>query len=155
MFTTHIERFCDCIDELKPIFIIHAKELSEHIKHNMPLDPDYDQYRKLENDGKLLYISLRYDGKLVGYFSGFLVNSLHYRVWSLSLDLFYVVPQYRGKFDDVRGGQLLIDAIKKEANRLGIRCWTMGRKAAKGNHFEKLLKDNGFELFEIHYIYWF
>lgn len=156
MFTTHIERFCDNLDAMGLIFDIHYKELSEHFKQDIPLSPDYVRYAQAERDGKLVYIALREQGDLVGYFSGFIDTALHYKsCLTLHLDLFYVLPTHRGWRNTQNGGVMLLDAVKKEASRRGVRAWTMGRKVRRGKHMEKLLLDAGFEAFEVHYVYWF
>lgn len=156
MFTTHTdESFIKNWNEMLPLWNIHYKELSEHYKKNIPLSPDYTRYLELEIQGKLLYITLREHGDLVGYFSGFLGTALHYNFClSLALDLFYVLPTHRGTLDEQNGGILLLNAIKREAVRRGVVAWTMGRKSKRGKHMEKLLIDAGFEPFEIHYVCW-
>lgn len=156
MFTTHIEKFCGNFISLLPIFDIHYRELSEHFKQNINLAPDYKRYARIESEDKLIFITLREQGDLVGYFSGFIDTALHYQnCLTLHLDLFYVLPTYRGQRENQNGGVMLLDAVKKEAARRGVRAWTMGRKVRRGKHMEKLLLDAGFEPFEVHYVYWF
>lgn len=155
MFTTHIEKFCDTICELKPLFELHSKEISQHIKHGIPLDPDYVTYFRVEQAGELIFVALRSKGQLVGYFTGFIKRALHYNCLSLHQDLFYVSPQYRGKHSGISGGVLLLNRVKQEAERRGVRVWTMGVKEARGKHMRKLLTDAAFEPFETHYAYWF
>lgn len=156
MFTTAIERFSANLSDLNQIFLIHYEELSEHYLHNIELLPDWSKYLDLEINGKLLFIALRNRGKLVGYFTGIIDTNLHYKsCLSLALDLFYVLPDYRGNIDGQNGGIFLLNAVKREAIRRGVKAWTMGRKSFRGKHMEKLLLDAGFKPFEVHYIYWF
>jgi GNAT superfamily N-acetyltransferase len=149
LLTTAIESLN--LDELKPILPIHYKELSEHLKHDIPLDPDYQKYLAAQQRGELLYVTLRQSGLLVGYFIGLFGPALHYRTCnSLILDIFYVTPEARGN----KGGQTLLSAVKKEWIRRHGKVWTMGMKEEHRLFMEPLLKSFGFKPFETHVVLW-
>lgn len=153
--TTHIESFCASRQELEPLFAEHYKEISVHAKHGIPLNMDWKKYWHKEQRGELLFIALRRKGKMVGYFNGFISTALHYQgILQLGLDLIYVHPASRGKINGQNGGILLRDALIAEARRRGVSLVTAGAKIFKLKHMEKLLKDGGFEPFEIHYALW-
>lgn len=155
MLTTHIESFSSNVNELKPLFEIHYKEISAHKQHAIALEPDYVRYQLKEIAGELLFIALRREGRLVGYFSGFIGSALHYKsTLQLGLDLFYVEPSSRGKIHGQNGGALLRDAAIVEAQRRGVRLFTIGYKVFRAKHMKKLLEDGGFEPFEVHYALW-
>lgn len=155
MLTAQIETLNEGLEELKAALLdAHYNELSEHKNHGYPLNPNYSLYLQMENEGKVLYITLRKEGKLVGYFVGFITNCLHYQISTLSLDIMYVANDERGK----RGGLILINAIKKEFRRRNIKLWRMGSKskfeAATGHQMDRLLNAIGFEEFETVYALW-
>lgn len=150
MLTAQIEPLSVGIEELKTLLPTHYGELSEHYKQGICLNPDYKFYLDREKNGQLLYVTLRQDGKLEGYFVGFITNCLHYQTLTLSLDIIYVTPNARG----LNGGVMLMKAIKKEFDRRGIRLWKMGLKEAHREHMEKLLLSFGFKPFERTYAMW-
>lgn len=155
LFTTHIESFVDNLPSLKFLFETHYREVSQHKRHSIALNPDYDKYRMKEAMGELLFIALRQNGRLVGYFNGFIGSALHYRdCLQLSLDLLYVLPGSRGQINGHHGGTMLLHMAKAEATRRGVKLFTMGYKSARAKHMKKLLEDNGFEPFEVHYGLW-
>lgn len=155
MLTVHVESFNANLQALRELFKLHYSEISEHRKHGIPLDPDYDEYRRLEASGKLVFFALRSQGQLVGYASGLVVKALHYRtILEWHPDLFFVKLEYRGNHNDQNGGVLLRDAIRVEAKRRGVRLIKAGFKVAHGKHIEKLFRDAGFEPYEVSLAYW-
>ena len=155
MLTTHIETFLGNLDYLKPHFEKHYQEVSRHYYHSIPLDPDYNKYSKLETSGELLFIALRHEGNIVGYFNGLIAPALHYKTClQLALDLFYVELKYRGNFNGQNGGDLLILKVKEEAKRRGVKLITIGGKVNRSKHMRRLLERNGFEDFEFHMAHW-
>lgn len=155
MYTVHIESFIKNLDELKPLFQSHYLEISQHRKHGIPLDPDYDEYKRLEDSGKLVFFALRSEGRLIGYATGFVVRALHYRtILEWHPDLFFVEVPFRGNRSGENGSVLLRNAIENEAKRRGVRLIKQGFKAAHAKHISKLFADSGFEPYEISYALW-
>ena len=87
----------------------HHEELGVH-KAEIPLDPDFDGYRALEECGRLRAFTARADGRLVGYITYVLGPALHYRSsYHAVEDLIFLEPEHR------RGGlgsRLLIEGEK-------------------------------------------
>jgi GNAT superfamily N-acetyltransferase len=150
MLTCHVESFADRLSELMPILPLHWEELALD-KDKVPLDPQYDVYIERERRGELLFMTMRHRGELVGYFIGFVAPGLHYKTClTLTMDIFYVVPEHRGK----RGGVALFSAVKEEAKRRGVRRWFVGNKEHAKVHATALFEALGFELVETYYSMW-
>lgn len=154
MLTTHIEMLMteDNLSEIYKLLPDHYHEISEHYKHGVPMAPDHDKYMIKEANGEILYITLRDSGKLVGYYIGFVHPALHYKdCLTLALDIIYVSQESRGQ----NGGILLLNAVKAEAVRRGVKVMTMGFKESHREHMERLLIAGGMQPFETHYCLWF
>src|SRR5258706_8207690 len=83
--------------EIQPLLHDHWEEIASH-KDKIPLAPDYDQYRKMEEAGKLLICTVRDKANLVGYSIYFVHRGIHYSKTLVSTnDVFYVSPAYRRK----------------------------------------------------------
>lgn len=150
--TTHIELFSQTIDELEILFEDHYKAISAHKNHSIPLQPDYAKYYQREINGELLFIALRSNGRLVGYFTGFIGTALHYRsCLQCQLDLIYISRIALGQ----KAGHLLVEAVKRECVRRGVRLLTMGFKEHRKRFMPKLLSECGLVPFETHYCMWF
>lgn len=88
------ENYSDCIDELKTIYPEHYEELS--VTKSYELEPDYDQYLRLEKAGVLKVVTCRDDGKLAGYIIYIISPHLHYKSCITAFeDIYFVRKQYR------------------------------------------------------------
>ena len=152
MITTAVESLRNGgLEEIRQLLDGHYHELSVHHEKGYPLNPRYQVYLNREAIGEVLYVTLRDKGKLVGYFVGFLAPGLHYfDCLTLQLDIFYVLPEYRGNAH----GKKLMAHVHKAAKDKGANLWIMGLKEAHRPHMEKLLLECGFEPFERHYSLW-
>jgi GNAT superfamily N-acetyltransferase len=105
------EDFFDILPELQNIFPLHYDELC--VTKDFPLDPDYDQYKRI-NDAKLLAcVTCRCDDELIGYIVFFLQPHIHYRTCLTAFeDMYFVKPEYR-------------------KGRLGIRLFQYAEKVLK------------------------
>jgi GNAT superfamily N-acetyltransferase len=145
MITAQLESFTEQLDELKPIFPIHYKELALN-QDEVPLDPQYDIYIAREEIGELIFVTLRKKGELIGYFIGFIAPGLHYKTClTCTMDIFYVHPEHRGN----GGGFTLFEFVEKELKRRGVDRWMVGSKLHKDASF--LFERLGFERVEIYY----
>lgn len=90
-----IEPFSQLIEELKPLLQSHYEEIARH-RDKIALNPDYDKYRELDRMGFLHGVTVRDDGKLVGYFLSFVTPHLHYKnhIFS-SNDVVFISKDYR------------------------------------------------------------
>lgn len=131
MLTAQPEPFAPFLDEVKPLLPRHYAELALDQDH-VPLDPDYDEYLRLDASGRIMAITVRDNGKLVGYFVGFVGPALHYRgLTQLTLDIFWIAPEHRGR----HGGVTLFKAVEKEARRRGVGRMFVGSKCHKDASF--------------------
>lgn len=152
MLTAQVESLAGGgLEELKPLLPLHYEELSLHKFHGIPLNPQYDAYLERERRGEVVYVTLRENGDLAGYFVGFVAPGLHYRdCLTLTMDIFYVVPEHRGQ----RAGVVLFEAVKREAVRRGVNAWFVGNKEHAKVHATALFLAMGFELSEQYYCLW-
>lgn len=152
MITTTIEKFIDVMDEMKGMNLQHYHEISEHAKHGVLLEPDYQLYLEREQAGDLLTVILRHYGIMVGYYLGFYVRPLHYKgILEHKMDIIFVESTSRGK----KGGAMLIEMVKAECQRRGVKALTMGFKEAHKAFMEPLLIERGLMPFERQHIIWF
>lgn len=149
MITAQKEIFEHGLSELRPILPVHWNELALN-KDVVPLDPLYELYIEREKRDELLYITLREDGKLIGYFIYFISPGLHYRTCLTAImDIFYVHPDYRGK----NGGLILLEFSKQQLQMRGVKRWFVGHK----EHSQQagiLFSKFGFEKVETTYSMW-
>lgn len=155
MLTAQVEIFSEGVEELKAALLnAHYNELSEHKKHGYPLNPNFPEYIRAEAEGKVLYITLRRTGKLVGYFVGFITSCLHYQVPTLTGDVIYIYPDERGR----HGGVILLKLILKEFKRRELKVARIGTKInyeiENGAQLERLLKLFNFEPTETMFTLW-
>lgn len=126
MITWAVEPFPPFLEEAKPLFPQHWEELALN-KDYVALDPQYDIYLERDRRGEVLVVAGRAAGELVGYFVGFVAPGLHYRTClTLTMDIFYVVPEHRG-----RQGIALFRAVETEAKRRGVQRMFVGSKLHK------------------------
>lgn len=151
LITSHVELFSECYIEMQELNKEHYNEVSAHKKHGFDLKPDYTRYFNEENKGALVYITLRHQGLLVGYYIGFLQPDLHYLDCILCFqDIFFISLKARGQ----NAFPLLRDAVECEAKRRGAHRLVWGAKFKKQSHIVKPLTEAGYEPFEIHLIKW-
>jgi GNAT superfamily N-acetyltransferase len=136
MITFAVEPLTERLEELKPMFPAHYRELALN-QDKVPLDPRYEIYLQRDAAGEVLFIAGRSNGKLVAYFVGFVAPGLHYRTClTLQEDIFWIDPEYRGH----GGGVQLFLAVEKEAKRRGVQRMFVGSKLHKDASwlFEKM-----------------
>lgn len=127
MMTFAAESLTDQLESLKPLFPLHWEELALN-KDHVPLDPQYDIYLRRDEAGEVLFVAGRDKGELIAYFVGFVAPGLHYRTClTLTMDIFYVHPDYRGKSAGVR----LFKTVEQEARRRGVQRMFAGSKCHK------------------------
>ncbi len=125
MITIQAESFMAGLTELKELLPFHYEELAMN-KDKVPLDPCYELYQFQEEHNQLIYMTVRDDGKLVGYFIGFIQPGLHYRTClTCVMDIFFIHPEARGK---AMLGIRLFRALEKELKTRGVQRWMVGSK---------------------------
>lgn len=151
MISAGIESFEKGLPELSLLTPRHYEELSQHKDRSIPLDPLYPLYIARERAGELLYVTLRENGSLIGYFIGFIAPGMHYSsCLTLTMDIVYVVPERRGN----GGGLVLGQTIEREAKRRGVRAWLMGYKEEHADFMHRMLVALGFKPFERTMVKW-
>lgn len=119
MITAQEEAWLQALPELENLFSSHHQEMSFHYGH-FPLSLCYSIYAALEARGELLLVTLRSFGELVGYFTGFIRPGLHHSTClTLSMDVFFICPEVRGK---EMGAFKLFRFIEKRAKARGVAC---------------------------------
>lgn len=90
------EKIADVLEEAKPLLLKHWEEIA-HYK-DIPFDPDYDQYIKLEELGTTRSFSARTeDGVLIGYAVFFVRPHIHYRSTLMAYqDIIFLDKAHRG-----------------------------------------------------------
>jgi len=127
---------------------MHWEELALD-KDKVPLSPQWDIYDKMDALGQLQIVVLRDDGKLVGYYWGFISPGLHYNTClSATCDIFYVHPEYRCS----NAGTVLFRAVEADLRRRGVHRWAVGSKLHKD--CGALLRRLSFEAVETYYWKW-
>lgn len=149
MITCQSENLENTLDELRPILDIHYRELAMH-QEKVPLAPQYDLYIAHERAGHLIFQTVRDDGKLVGYFVGFVSPGLHYsETLTCRMDIFFIIPEYRG---ESMCGLKLFRGVEKELRNRGVQHWFVGCKIAAD--VAPLFRRLGFAPIETYYSKW-
>ena len=95
MIKYSVESFGDVIGEVGSLLVRHWEEIALD-QDTVPLDPDYDSYRRLADLGKLHITTARSNGVLVGYACFFLIQNLHYKsLFVADPDIFWLAPEHR------------------------------------------------------------
>ena len=92
--TFQVESYKDCMDEVKVHYPAHYEELS--VTKTYPLDPDYDAYLQLDQQGFLKVVTCRKDGVLIGYIQFIVTKNLHYKTMVMAVeDIYYLIKEER------------------------------------------------------------
>lgn len=149
MITAQLERFQDNLNSLRELFPLHYKELALD-QDKVPLMPDWNTYIANEDAGRLIFMTLRKDGIMVGYFIGFISLGLHYNTClECKMDIFFIHPDVRG--EDLPGLKLF-RALEKELRRRGVQRWAVGSKIHASA--DALFKRLGFTPIEVYHSKW-
>jgi GNAT superfamily N-acetyltransferase len=128
--TLQKERFVAIAPELPELMRQHWIEAYPEAER-LPFDPDFPQFSSMDLTGRLHIITVRYDGRLVGYFFAAVSNHLHSRkakcAWS---DMFYIHPDYRTEGRGMwAAGYLLFVEVEKMLRELEVvKCYIVTKK---------------------------
>lgn len=78
------------IKKFEPLFEQHGIEVA-----GKPLSLNYDQYRRMEREGRLIWVVARNDGSPIGYSCHFWYRSLHFEERIAADDIWFVLHDYR------------------------------------------------------------
>lgn len=134
MATTYQQEFLLSVeDEIKPLLEDHWDEIATN-KHIIKLNPDWDIYHQLEQEGMLHIFTARDEGKLIGYFVTITRANIHYKDHLFAAnDIIFIKQEYRKGFTGIR----LIKFAEKFLKEDGISVLLINTKIHKP--FDKLL----------------
>ena len=113
--------------EICPLLEKHWEEIALD-KEKVPLDPDWGRYAAMDNLGQLSIVTVRNQGRLVGYSVMIIQSGLHYRTCiEARMDLFWLDPAERGHWVGIR----LFRAVEQELKRRGVKRIYCGSKLHK------------------------
>ena len=138
------ERAQDIFDEAMPLLRAHYREIAHH--QDIPLDPDFERYKHLEDLNVLRCYTARddEDGRLLGYAVFIVSPNLHYRKSIQAMqDVLYVRPENRGT------GLRLVRYADECLAADGVQVVTQHIKAA--HNFGAALERMGYELIDLIY----
>lgn len=139
-----LESYDQMINEIKPLIEAHYDEIAKY--KDIPLDPDWDLYRKLEEVGILKAFSCRAtdDNSLIGYAIYFVKPHIHYRSMLLAQqDILFIKKEFRGR------GIAFILWCDEQLKAMGC---TVSMHHVKAEHnFGRMLERIGYELMDLIY----
>jgi GNAT superfamily N-acetyltransferase len=128
--------------EMQSLLDLHW-ELIALNKDKIKLNPDWNQYIKLNDAGIIKLFTARKNGKLVGYFAVSVSPSLHYKdhIYAVN-DVIFIHPDHR----DGSAGYKLIKYAEQRLSNMGVSLMMINTKTHQP--FDKLLERMGFNLIE-------
>jgi GNAT superfamily N-acetyltransferase len=132
-------------DDIRPLLEEHWHEIALN-KDKIKLNPDWEMYEHLEDQGHLKIFTAREEDKLAGYFVVVTSYSLHYKdhVFATN-DVLFLHPDYRKG----RTGIKLIQFAEKCLKQDGVSVLFVNTKVHKP--FDILMEFLGFNLIERSY----
>jgi len=141
MITIQHENLANVKEDIKPLLEEHWRLVALN-QGKIKLNPDWNQYAKLDALGILNIFTARDEGKLVGYFVLIINKSLHYQDhYFASNDVLFVLPDSRGAT-----GYKLIKYAENYCREVGVSLMTINTKVHIP--FDKLMVGMGFDLIE-------
>lgn len=144
MYTYQEEKLADILEELKPLLQEHYKEIALY-QDDIKLDPDYDLYLLMEEQGTLHVYTVRSD-QLVGYCITFVREHPHYKsdLYAVN-DIVYVHPDHR----HTEVAPVMLQNLETIMQERGVSVMTFHMKTYKT--FEALMDFSGFD--KVEYLY--
>ena len=137
------QEFLDQVEnDILVLIDLHYKEIALN-QSKVKLNPDWDVYRALENEGKLRIFTARDNDTLVGYFVVVVGVNMHYKDHTFACnDIIYLHKDYRKGFAGIK----LIKFAKKCLTEDGVSVLTINTKVHQP--FDRVLERLGFNLIE-------
>ena len=137
------QEFLDQVEnDILALLDLHYKEIALN-QDKIKLNPDWDVYRALEEQGRLKIFTARDGSTLVGYFVVVVGVNMHYKDHTFACnDIIYLHKDYRKGFAGIK----LIKFAKKCLTEDGVSVLTINTKVHQP--FDKLLDRLGFNLIE-------
>lgn len=129
-------------EQIFPLLQMHYKEISAF--QDIPLDPDWDRYKKMEELGILVIFTAREEGELIGYNVFFVNTNGHYKgSLQANQDVVFINPKKRGF------GKLFLNWCDEQLKTLGVQVCYHHIKAK--HNFGAMLESLGYELVDLIY----
>jgi GNAT superfamily N-acetyltransferase len=142
MITIQLEAMTNVKKDIKPLLEEHW-ELVALNQGKIKLNPDYEEYARLDAAGVLKCFTARKDGALVGYFILMVSKSIHYSDHLFAVnDVIFVKPDSRAGAT----GYKLIKYAEDYCKKIGVSVLTLNTKVHLP--FDKLMVHMGFDLIE-------
>jgi hypothetical protein len=95
-FTFQVEPWADCVDEMRPLWQLHYKEIALDQELFKP-DMDEPRYEAMQKAGSLHIVTARKESELIGYVICFVMPHFHYKSSGLVAlaDMYWVRPDCR------------------------------------------------------------
>ena len=137
------QEFLDQVkDDILSLLDLHYKEIALN-QDKIKLNPDWDVYSELEQQGKLKIFTARDNDTLVGYFVVVVGVNMHYKDHTFACnDIIYLHKDYRKGFAGIK----LIKFAKKCLTEDGVSVLAINTKVHQP--FDKVLERLGFNLIE-------
>ncbi len=141
--TFAVESFDSIIDAIKPLLPLHHAELAAY--PDIPLDPDFDFYRRANQQGYLRIYSARLGNELIGYCLFTIIpRHPHYMGQAFAIaDIVWVHPDHR----NYGVGTALFDFVEGDLRGCVIAVGDKISHPALG----LLLKSRGYEALSVTY----
>lgn len=137
--TFQIENFYTLKEQVNELFVKHWEEVAL-FKDKMKLNPDWDFYTALYEQGNLGLFTARKGDKLIGYFVVVARPHPHYKDHLVAAnDIIFIDPEHRKGLVGYR----LIKFAKDNLRELGVSVLSINVKVHRP--FDKLLERLGFE----------
>jgi hypothetical protein len=133
-----IEFLFDILPEMKELTNFHYQEITLY-KDKVKLNPDWEAYKKLENNNQFFLFTARINEELIGYSAFFLKPHIHYKdILVASNDVLFLKKEHRvGKV-----GLKLIKYSEQKMKELGANKITWHIKMS--NDFRPILHRMGY-----------
>ena len=133
------ESYINIKNEIKPLLQEHWKEIALH-QDDIKLEPNWNTYSRLADQGALRVYTARKSGELVGYFVCIVMPSLHYmRHLFANNDILFLKKSERKGTAGIRLIKFAIEELKKD----GVTLINVNVK--KKQDFGKVLEHLDFE----------
>ena len=131
MTVKYQQEFLDSVvDDAKGLLESHWEEIALN-KDKIKINPDWDTYYALQDQGKLHIFTARDEGALVGYFVVFVSQHIHYKDHLFANnDLIYLSPSYRKGFTGIKLIKFAESCLKAD----GLSILTVNTKTHKPFH---------------------
>lgn len=129
-------------DDCQPLIEAHWQEIALN-KESIKLNPDWDEYERLDKNGSLRIFTARDGAKLVGYFVLIVNRSLHYKSHMFAVnDILFMDKQYRQGSVAMR----LLKFAEKSLKDDGVSLVMVNTKVHQP--FDPLMERLGYNLIE-------